>query len=170
MRTGLSRIELATVLGIIALLFALLVPPVRKAGDQARKTQSKNRLKQLGLALHSYHDTSGRLPIGADVEANGTPKHSLYTRCLPFAESSPLYSWFSFDESWDHPVNEVMGSRHFPALLIPGAEPTQINGLALTHFAVNGNLMYRNGSVSFDQIKNTSGTWMAGEVSGDFAP
>lgn len=95
---GFTLIELLVVIAIIAILIALLLPAVQQAREAARRTQCKNNLKQLGLALHNYHDVYGRFCVGAGgtgwtgTSTGNWGRLSGYIGLLPYVEQAPLYN------------------------------------------------------------------------------
>ncbi|MCL2710101.1 MAG: DUF1559 domain-containing protein [Planctomycetaceae bacterium] len=84
---------------------ALLLPAVQAAREAARRMQCANQIKQIALALHTYHDTHGAFPPLYTVDANGNPLHSWRVLILPFMEQLVLYEMIRLDEPWDSPYN-----------------------------------------------------------------
>jgi len=95
-RRGFTLIELLVVIAIIAVLIALLLPAVQQAREAARRTQCKNNLKQIGLALHNYHDTFGVLPGNVGQVTAARRGASWFTMILPQLEQSAAFGQFTF--------------------------------------------------------------------------
>ena len=93
-RSGFTLIELLVVIAIIAVLIALLLPAVQAAREAARRAQCVNNMKQLGLALHNYHDTLQALPWGAGPW--GWNDWSTHVLMLPYMEQTNLYNALNF--------------------------------------------------------------------------
>lgn len=94
---GFTLIELLVVIAIIAVLIALLLPAVQQAREAARRSQCTNNLKQLGLALHNYHDTVNILPYASNGAAWGGPSHTWNEFILPYIDNAPLYGKINFN-------------------------------------------------------------------------
>ncbi|MDB5390276.1 MAG: hypothetical protein JWM11_5922 [Planctomycetaceae bacterium] len=101
-KVGFTLIELLVVIAIIAVLIALLLPAVQQAREAARRSQCKNNLKQLGLALHNYHDSLRAFPINLYGGYGDTASVGGYTQTskswgwpvhlLPYLDQAPLYT------------------------------------------------------------------------------
>lgn len=102
-RRGFTLIELLVVIAIIAVLIALLLPAVQQAREAARRTQCKNNLKQIGIALHSYHDAFQILPItysnglvsSFGAYATTAPSRTWLFGILPYIDQSALFNSFN---------------------------------------------------------------------------
>jgi prepilin-type N-terminal cleavage/methylation domain-containing protein len=95
-RRGFTLIELLVVIAIIAVLVALLLPAVQQAREAARRSQCKNNLKQLGLALHNYHEQSNMFPVGNIASAQWGWGLSWYIRVLPQLDQAPAFNKLNF--------------------------------------------------------------------------
>jgi prepilin-type N-terminal cleavage/methylation domain-containing protein/prepilin-type processing-associated H-X9-DG protein len=92
-RRGFTLIELLVVIAIIAVLIALLLPAVQSAREAARRAQCTNNLKQLGLAVHNYHQSINSLPWG---DGPWWIEWSAHTLLLPYMEQGPIYNAINF--------------------------------------------------------------------------
>lgn len=114
--------------------------------------QCSNNLKQIGLALHNYHDAYGTLPPAYVSDKNGNPLYSWRVLILPYMEQEQLYRQFHLDEPWDSPHNLDL-ARQMPAAF---GCPSQRLRLAYstTYVAITGEEMLWTGakSLSFDEI------------------
>ncbi len=94
---GFTLIELLVVIAIIAILIALLLPAVQQAREAARRSSCKNNLKQIGIALHNYHDTHSTFPPGAIVRATASHQSTAWVHLLPFLEMGTAYNKLDFE-------------------------------------------------------------------------
>jgi len=97
-RRGFTLIELLVVIAIIAVLVALLLPAVQQAREAARRSSCKNNLKQLGLAMHNYHDTHRVFPFGYSAVSGMTHRRQTWFHMiLPFLDQAPMYNLYEQD-------------------------------------------------------------------------
>jgi prepilin-type N-terminal cleavage/methylation domain-containing protein len=137
-RKAFTLIELLVVIAIIAILIALLVPAVQKVREAAARTQCINNLKQIGLALHNFHDSNKRLPPGcaSDTPPFGTPPtghgSSWKVYILPYIDQGPLYSKWQFTggSGWENTNNtNLVNNVVVPAYRCPSSSlPEFYNG------------------------------------------
>ena len=150
---GFTLIELLVVIAIIAILIALLLPAVQQAREAARRSTCKNNMKQIGLALHNYHDTHGVFPIGSGINGTG----NVATDCegarsgtrapwtvliLPFLDQANIYNLFNFEAQFrctsttsvsssanNNAVNENVDAYHCPSFVAADHRHTNYFGV-----------------------------------------
>ena len=116
-----TLVELLVVIAIIGVLMALLLPAVQAAREAARGAQCKNNLRQIGLALHNYHDIHGRLPPGWIGNApEGVPGWGWTVSILPQIEQQPLHdNLIRRNLPISDPINQAARETIIPVLLCP---------------------------------------------------
>ena len=133
-RSAFTLIELIVVIAIIAILIALLVPAVQKVREAASRAQCENNLKQLGLALHGYHDANHgfpaaqlSIPMYAGSPSN-PPTLSWTPFVLPFIEQGGLFSRYRIDRDWADPNNNDNGPNQIqiPIFQCPSAPSNRV--------------------------------------------
>ena len=140
---GFSLVELVVVIAIIGVLVSLLLPATQMAREAARRIRCTNNLRQIGLALHQYHDIHGALPPGC-VEK----RHFAFPQgrqwawsalVLAYIEQSSLYAQLDFDAAYDDNVNRDAAAVVLPVYLCPSTSRLAIGRAGHTVGDKNGN-------------------------------
>ncbi len=127
---GFTLIELLVVIAIIAVLIGLLLPAVQAARAAARRASCVNNLKQLGIALHNFHDVNLNLP-SSDRPSGATalPRTAGITFMLPYMEQSNLYNNYNQTANWSAPLNSTVVQSRISTLNCPSSiESSTLDG------------------------------------------
>jgi prepilin-type processing-associated H-X9-DG protein/prepilin-type N-terminal cleavage/methylation domain-containing protein len=135
-RTALTLIELLVVVAIIAVLIALLLPAVQRVREAANRAACVNNLRQLGLALHAYHDARGSFPPGFTTSGSDVVETGSFggmVLLLPFLEQDNWYRRWDPSRNWYDPPNDAIVGVEVPVFYCPS---NRIHGVINTAFLV----------------------------------
>ncbi len=130
-RPAFTLIELLVVIAIIGVLVALLLPAVQSAREAARRAQCSNNLKQIGLALHGYHDSYRTFPAGGWIPSAAFPKNARMNMgwaaaILPGLEQRALYDALNFGHPYQDAANSTAGHTVLSVYLCPSEPRTSL--------------------------------------------
>jgi len=153
----------------VGILVALLLPAVQAAREAARRAQSTNNMRMIGLAMHNYHSVHGRLPARANFEKNGKPLLSWRVHLLPFMDEQNLYKQFHLDKPWDSDHNKTLIPR-MPAVYRNPSSPAEPGESDYLVPVGKGTLFEGTEGKRFADVRDgTSNSIMALEVNSDVA-
>ncbi|QDU95332.1 DUF1559 family PulG-like putative transporter [Lignipirellula cremea] len=119
---GLNVLSVVVLAVVVAACGYLLFPAISTPREASRRSHCSNNLKQIGLALHGYHDQYRVFPPAFITDENGRPMHSWRVLILPYMEYGELYKEYNFDEPWDGPKNRQLMEQCPPIFHCPSDE------------------------------------------------
>ena len=121
-RRAFSWIELVVVLVVIFILLAILIPAIEHSGSSGHRMSCSYNLKQLGLAMHVYHDVHKTLPPAQMLDMDGKALQSWRGLLLPYMEQAELYEQLHLDEAWDSEHNKLVNTQSISTFICPTAD------------------------------------------------
>jgi type II secretory pathway pseudopilin PulG len=169
-KIGLSGcMTLLAVVGGILVVGALSLPTTRRGREAARRSQCKNNLKNIALALLTYEAEYHSLPPAYTVDADGKPLHSWRTLILPYLDQERLYSQIDLSRPWDDPANAEACASFPDAYSCPSAYERKGFTIYMANSAGNGCLRPGTGRPLSEITDESSNTLLAFEVPKDLA-
>lgn len=125
-RSGFTILELLVVITIVGSLMGVILPAVSAAREAARRTQCVSQMRQIGVALHAYHESHRSLPAGCQWEWTRQSAYGWIVPLLPLIDQSSIYGSLNRDRSVFDPVNATGRTSRLPMLVCPSdiSEPT----------------------------------------------
>jgi prepilin-type N-terminal cleavage/methylation domain-containing protein len=120
-RRGFTLVELLVVIAIIGVLVGLLLPAVQSAREASRRSNCQNNLKQIGLAIHGYHDTKKKLPSGGRPPEASSVRCGVFIYLLPWVEREDLWDLYDTSVTWSHNNNLEVSSTRIPTYECPSS-------------------------------------------------
>jgi hypothetical protein len=168
-RRAFTLFQLLLILAFLAILFALFLPAIAKSRFAAARSQSANNLKQLGLAMHIYHDANGTLPPGNDAN-----NFSAMAYVLPYIEQQNVFQMIDFKKPMDDKANAAARKTVIKTFLNPRDTIQQVSAdYGATNYlfcagdkpalADNTGMFYQDSKIRLTDVADgTSNTMMAG--------
>ena len=116
-----TLVELLVVIAIVGVLVALLLPAVQAAREASRRSQCQNNMKQIGLAIHTFHDAKGKLPSSVRPTAASTVRVGTFILLLPNIEREDLWDLYDLNVSWSHANNLPVASKRVDVYECPSS-------------------------------------------------
>lgn len=167
---GFTLVELLVVIAIIGILIALLLPAVQAAREAARRMHCGNSLRQIGLALHNYHQALGTFPPGGITEGPCCSTKSLTSwaiSILPYLEQEALYEQYDMNEYNEDPKNAEVREAQVTVYCCPSEQGT--DNLAIPESGpAAGSVQYRRGSYRCMTGRSDGSGWWDADSNGSF--
>ncbi len=157
------------IVGLVVLAMLLPFNRGRHVAEAARRTQCRNNLKQIGLALYNYHDVYQSLPPAYTVDAAGKPLHSWRTLILPYLEQQALYRTIDLSRPWNDPVNRIALETNIETYRCPSSK-TPVNHTTYLGVSSPESVFFEAEARQLSSIEDgTPNTLMVVEVAQDLA-